>query len=148
MRKLLLIATLVTAGVASPALAEEYVVEMLNKGTTGVMAFEPALIKIAPGDTVRFVPTHKTHNAESIPGMAPAGATPFKGSINKEVSITFTTPGLYGYKCLPHYAMGMVGLVVVGTPDANLAEARTVKHPGRAKPVFNTLFEDLSAVQK
>jgi len=32
------------------------------------MVFEPALLKNAPGDTVTFVPTDKSHNAESIKG--------------------------------------------------------------------------------
>ena len=47
---------------------------MLDKGTEGVMVFEPALVKIAPGDTVKFVATNKGHNAETIKGMLPEGA--------------------------------------------------------------------------
>ena len=148
MRKFLLVAALLSIGVAVPASAEEHEVKMLNKGANGAMVFEPALVKIAPGDTVRFVPTHKTHNAESIAGMAPSGTEPFKGAINKAISVTFTTPGVYGYKCLPHYGMGMVGLVVVGEPAANLVEAQAVTHPGKAEQIFKTLFEELKAAQK
>jgi hypothetical protein len=40
--------------------------------------------------------------------------------------------------------MGMVALVVVGTP-ANQDEAKAVAHPGKAKQVFATLFGKLSA---
>ena len=47
---------------------------MLDKGTEGVMVFEPALVKIEPGDTVKFVATNKGHNAETIKGMLPEGA--------------------------------------------------------------------------
>ena len=36
-------------------------------------------------------------------------------------------------RCVPHYAMGMVALIVVGDPSVNLEVARRVKHPGRAK---------------
>ena len=38
------------------------------------MVFEPAFVKIAPGDTVKFVSTDKGHNAEIIKGMLPEGA--------------------------------------------------------------------------
>ena len=48
--------------------------------------------------------------------------------------MTFDKPGVYGVKCLPHYGMGMVALVVVGTP-ANKDEAMAVTHPGKAKQV-------------
>lgn len=144
MRKFLLVAALVSVGATMPASAEDHVVKMLSKGDAGSMVFEPAFLKIAPGDTVEFVPTNKTHNVESVAGMAPAGAKSFKGAVNKSISVTFTEPGVYGYKCMPHYGMGMVGLVVVGDPGANLTEAKAVTHPGKAEQVFKTLFESLS----
>src|SRR5687768_4999552 len=51
---------------ATPALAREHQVKMLNKGSDGsLMVFEPAFIKVAPGDTVKFLATQKGHNAES-----------------------------------------------------------------------------------
>jgi hypothetical protein len=39
--------------------------------------------------------------------------------------------------------MGMVALIVVGTPS-NADEARAVTHPGKARQVFATLFGKLS----
>jgi pseudoazurin len=133
-------AALVLAGAASAA---EIEVKMLDKGTEGVMVFEPALVKIEPGDTVKFVATQKGHNAESIKGMLPPDAAPFVGKVNQDVAVTFDKPGVYGVKCLPHYAMGMVALIVVGTPS-NADEARAVSHPGKAKQVFANLFGKLS----
>lgn len=130
----------VAVAAASPAAAKDHVVKMLNKGQSGPMVFEPALIKVAPGDTVTFVATDKTHNAESIAGMLPAGAAPFKGKMNQNVSVKFTKPGVYGYKCLPHYGVGMIGAVVVGNASSNLESARKVSHPGKAKQAFATLF--------
>lgn len=124
---------------ASPASAADHVVKMLNKGKAGMMVFEPALVKVKPGDTVTFVPTDKSHNAESIAGMIPGGAVAFKGKMNQPLKVTFSKPGLYGYKCLPHYGMGMVGAVVVGTAG-NLAAAQKVSHPGKAKQVFGGLL--------
>ena len=136
-------AALLLAGVAGAA---EIEVKMLDKGTEGVMVFEPALVKIEPGDTVTFIAASKGHNAESIKGMLPPDATPFLGKVNQDLAVTFDKPGIYGVKCLPHYGMGMVALVVVGTP-ANQDEARAVSHPGRAKQVFATLFGKLDAAR-
>jgi len=118
----------------SPAAAKEWRVAMVNHGTDGAMDFAPAFIRIAPGDSVRFVAQDKGHNAESIPELTPAGGTMFKGQLNQDVLAKFTRPGLYGYKCLPHFAMGMVGLVEVGKP-VNLAafNASLEKLPPLAK---------------
>lgn len=123
---------------AAGANAAEVEVKMLNKGAAGAMVFEPALVKIAPGDTVKFVPTDKSHNAETVPEMLPAGAEPFIGKMNEQVEVTFKQNGVYGIKCKPHYGMGMVALVVVGQPT-NLEAAAAAKHPGKAKQVFADL---------
>ena len=135
----LLVGAIAAVAMASPAMAADHVVKMLNKGKAGMMVFEPALVKIAPCDTVTFVPSDKSHNAESIAGMIPAGAQPFKGKMNQPIKVTFSKPGVYGYKCLPHYGMGMVGLVVVGEAG-NLPAAAKVSHPGKAKQVFTGLL--------
>ena len=128
--------SIVALALASPAAAKDVQVKMLNKGASGAMVFEPALVKVAPGDTVTFVATDKGHNAEIISTMMPAGAAPFKGKMNQNITVKFTKPGVYGYKCLPHYGMGMVGAVIVGSPASNAAQAKTVSHPGKAKQVF------------
>ena len=120
---------------AAPAAAKEHQVKMLNKGSDGsLMVFDPAFIKIAPGDTVKFLATQKGHNAESIAGMAPAGGTTFKGKINEEIVVKFDKAGVYGYKCLPHTGMGMVGVVQVGAASNKAAAtAAAAKLPGLGK---------------
>lgn len=136
-------AAALTAGLAAvPAFAADHEVKMLNRGAAGVMVFEPAFLEVQPGDSVTFVPTDRSHNAESIDGMLPAGAEAFKGAMNKPVTVTFEAEGVYGYKCKPHTAMGMVGVVVVGDPSGNLAEAGQAKLPGKAKKVMATLLEE------
>lgn len=135
----LLIGAVAAIAMASPAVAADHVVKMLNKGKAGMMVFEPAIVKVAPGDTVTFVPSDKSHNAESIAGMIPAGVQPFKGKMNQPLKVTFSKPGVYGYKCLPHYGMGMVGVVVVGNAD-NMAAAQKISHPGKAKQAFAALL--------
>lgn len=143
MRMMMSLAAFAVLLQASWAVAAEVEVRMLNKGAEGMMVFEPALVKIEPGDIVKFVASDKSHNAESIKTMLPAGAVPFAGKMNEDVAVTFDKPGAYGIKCMPHYAMGMVALVVVGKPD-NLDEARAVPQSGKAKQVFAALFERLT----
>lgn len=127
-------------------LAAEHQVQMLNKGPDGgTMVFEPAFLKVGPGDTVIFVPTDRGHNSEAVRGMVPEGAEGWKGRINEEVSVTLDAPGLYGYKCTPHYGLGMVGLIQVGDDPPNAEEARAVKHPGRAGTRMTALFEQVEA---
>jgi pseudoazurin len=75
-------ATLVAAG---GAVAAEVEVKLLNKGAEGVMVFEPSFVKIAPGDTVKFLATDKGHNAETVKGMLPDGAAPFVGKMSEDV---------------------------------------------------------------
>ena len=120
---------------ASPAAAREYQVQMLNKGSDGkMMVFEPAFIKVAPGDTVKFIAKDKGHNAETISGMTPAGGSTFKGKFNEEIIVRFSKEGLYGYKCLPHAGMGMVGLIQVGKAANNpQATAAANALPGLGK---------------
>lgn len=124
---------------AGAAAAAEHEVQMLNKGEKGAMVFQPDFLQAEPGDTIRFVAVDKTHNAESIPAMLPEGAEGFKGKINEEITVTLTEEGVYGIKCTPHYAMGMVMVVVVGEPT-NLEEAKAVKHPGMARGRFEEIF--------
>lgn len=142
MKRTLALATAFMAIAASGALAADHEVQMLNKGDKGAMVFQPDFIKAAPGDTITFLPTDKSHDAESIKGMIPDGAEPFKGKMSEKITVTVTAEGVYGVKCAPHYGMGMVALIVVGKP-ANLEAAQAVKHPGKAKKVFAELFEEV-----
>ena len=121
------------------AIAENFDVQMLNKGAEGAMVFEPAFVRAAVGDTVTFVSPDKGHNAESIEGMLPEGVEPFKSEMSKDFTLTLTAEGVYGIKCTPHYAMGMVALIQVGAP-VNLDAAAAVVQKGKAKARFEPLF--------
>ncbi|MBO9127025.1 MULTISPECIES: pseudoazurin [unclassified Rhizobium] len=121
------------AVIAGSVAAADFEVHMLNKGADGVMVFEPLLTKIQPGDTVTFVPTDKSHNAETVKGMIPDGAEAFKGKTNETVKETFSTPGVYVIKCMPHFPMGMVAVVAVGDAPTNLDAVKTGKLPNKAR---------------
>ena len=118
---------------AMPAMAANFDVHMLNKGEAGAMVFEPALTKVAVGDTVTFIPTDKGHDAQTIPEILPEGAERFKGKMGQEIAVIFTVPGAYGIKCAPHLGMGMVGLIVVGDAPGNLEQAKTAKMAKKAR---------------
>lgn len=139
MKRTIAMAALAAMMLAGGAQAAEHEIHMLNKGEKGTMVFEPDFVQAAPGDTIRFIPTDRTHNAETVPGMLPEGAQAFKGKVNEEITLTVTEEGVYGVKCLPHYAMGMVALIVVGQP-VNLEQAKAVKHPGVARKRFEAIF--------
>ena len=130
-------------GMATPALAADYEVQMLNKGEAGTMVFEPNFLAIQPGDTVTFVPTDKSHNVENIKDMLPDGVEPFKSKVNEEFTMTFDVPGLYGIKCTPHFAMGMVGAIAVGQDLPNLDAARAVKVPNKAQERLDAAYAGL-----
>lgn len=108
---------------ATPVAAKDFTIQMKNKGAAGPMVFEPAFVKMAPGDTIHIVPTDKTHDANTVPGMFPAGAAPLVGKVNQPINAKLDKPGIYGIECKTHLSLGMVAVVQVG-PATNLAQAR------------------------
>lgn len=139
-----LAAAIVVGGIGA-ATAANFEVLMLNKGTDGkTMGFSPSFLQVEPGDTVTFIPVDKGHNTESILGMIPDAATHWKGKVDEQLTVTFTTPGLYGFKCMPHFAMGMVGLIEVGNDRSNLTELMNVRLPGKAQARMMELFAKTS----
>ncbi|MEO1018464.1 MAG: pseudoazurin [Pseudomonadota bacterium] len=130
--------------------AETHLVQMLNADPNDpntINLFEPAVLRVEPGDTVKFLAVDRSHNSASKKGMIPAGAEPWNGKIDEEIEITFDVEGTYGYICLPHYAMGMVGLILVGDYTGNLEAARKVRHVGKARQAFRDLFAQIDATQ-
>ena len=113
---------------------------MLNTNGKGkFMLFEPQFIKAKVGDTVKFVPTTKGHNAEMIPGLWPEGAGEFVGDMNQEATITIEKPGIYGIKCKPHYPMGMIAFIVAGDELPNKDQLESYKPAGTAQKRYDEL---------
>ena len=128
----LALAALAAASLSTAASAAEYEVQMLNKDSDGQMwQFEPAFLKIASGDTVRFVPAEKGHNSEATANTIPEGAKPWKGKVNEPITVTYAREGIYVYKCLPHAGLGMVGVIQVGESNTNLDDVKNIKMPGK-----------------
>lgn len=124
-----------------------YTVEM---GTTGSgadrrMGFTPRILRVGVGSSVTFRPGEPTHNCTSTPGMLPPEVKHWNGPIGKPVTVDFDRPGYFGYHCLPHRSMGMVGLIIVGNPkgNINLEAARAVKHPGKASAAWQEIWDEI-----
>lgn len=111
---------------------------MLNSGPGGMMVFDPVFARLKPGDSIKFVPTDKGRHVETIKGMAPEGADDVKTTVGQEAVVKFDKEGVYGFKCAPHYMMGMV---VVGDKRDNLEAAKGVQRNKLGQKRFDPLFE-------
>lgn len=141
MKLKLVAAAVALAMLAGTAFGAEFTVNTVNKDSTGkTMQFEPAFLKIAPGDIVHFVAVDKGHDTESLEGGIPEGAEPWKGKMSQNIDVTFTVEGLYAFKCTPHFALGMVGLIQVGESAANLDAVAALKYQGKAKARMGELL--------
>ena len=131
------------AVMATPALAADTTIEMLNKRDDGAkMGYSEDIARIDVGDTITWVPTSKGHNVEFIAG--PDGwEAPKKSKNGKEVAITFDAPGIYLYQCTPHKSMGMIAMVVVGNDTSNLDAITDMKMRGKSKKKMKALLADL-----
>tara|TARA_Y100001970_G_scaffold193744_1_gene235457 strand:- start:11741 stop:12166 length:426 start_codon:yes stop_codon:yes gene_type:complete len=125
--------TIISMLFATSAYAADITVEMLNKRDDGArMVYSEDISQIDIGDTITWVATAKGHNVEFIAG--PDGwALPKKSKMNKEVSITFDTPGIYYYVCTPHKTQGMIALIVVGGDTSNKDAIAGAKAIGKSK---------------
>lgn len=106
--------------------------------------FKPSLVRAEIGDTIRFIPTEVSHQSSSIEAMLPDGVQGWEGAINEEVSYVLPASGIYGFQCVPHYAAGMVGLIVVegDAKTDNLESAKMANHPGLGAQQFAAIFAE------
>ncbi len=89
------------------------------------VAFDPAIVYIKPGDTVKWT-NMAAHDTASVDGMIPEGAQPWQSKMSEDFSVTLDKEGAYIYKCTPHVGAGMVGAIVVGEGQPqNLDQIRT-----------------------
>ncbi len=108
--KILIICLFLSTGLVN---AKEHTVKLLTQGSDGkMMVFEPIFIKIAVGDTVNFVPSDATHNAESF--SVPSEKSSFSTPYGEATKITFNEQGVVLVKCTPHTPLGMMGVIQVG----------------------------------
>ena len=137
MKKIKFLALSICILLSNNVLSAEHQVKMLSNLKGQSMVFEPPVLKINPGDTVKWLATNPGHNAASIDEMLPAGANSWNGSINEEIVVKFDKEGVYGYKCTPHYILGMAGFIIVGDPSGNLSEVKAAAKNAESKFAMN-----------
>ncbi|TBG83241.1 pseudoazurin [Rhizobium leguminosarum] len=142
-----IVATAALIASAASLMAADHQVQMLNKGTDGAMVFEPGFLKIAPGDTVTFIPTDKSHNVETFKGLIPDGVPDFKSKPNEQYRVKFDIPGAYVLKCTPHVGMGMVALIQVGDNPANLEPIKIAKVPNMVRKRLDADLAQITQAQ-
>ena len=126
---------------STPALAADTTIEMLNKDAEGnKMVYSKEIARVDVGDTITWVPTSKGHNVEMV---SSPNNIKLRSKNNKEIKITFDTPGIYYYWCTPHKGMGMIGLVVVGGDTSNKDQIAKAKAMGKSKKKLKMLLSEL-----
>lgn len=147
MRKLLM-STAVLVATSVGAFADTIEVEMLDKNEDGDrMVFSQELIRAEVGDVIRFVATDRGHNAQSARDAVPEGQEAFKGGMSQEVEYEVTQTGLTAVVCLPHQAVGMVALIVVGDDFSNAEQILEARIPGKGAGKIEALLEEAKATQ-
>jgi len=138
-----LLALAFASGPLPDANAGEIEVKALNRGPSGsVFVFAPELVRIEPGDSIKFVAADKGHEVHSVPGMVPESAQHFQGGMNQDLKVSFTVPGVYVVACRPHAALGMVAVIVVGEP-VNLGRIDPGTLNGKARSKLESLLASL-----
>lgn len=112
------------------------------------MRFSPDLLKVPAGSKVTFTAGSSGHNAQTTPEMIPEGAEGWRFGIGRSGSVTLSAPGFYGYHCLPHRGLGMVGLIIVEGKGvmANYEAAKSVKQFGKAAERWSNLWARADAL--
>lgn len=122
MKNLTALVTIYCLLFASPLFAKNHEVKLLTASANNqTMLMSPGYLKIEVGDTVTFVPADPTHNVESV--SIPLNASEFATQMGQKVTLNFDHKGVYLYKCTPHFALGMLGVIQVGNGD-NLAQVK------------------------
>lgn len=120
---------LVTLAAWRSVAADPVLIEMSGTARGEKVWFAPIGIAIEPGTTLRFANTDNVNSHTSTsyhpdlfdrPLRIPEGAKPWDSGFlmpGESFDLTLTKPGVYDYYCQPHENAGMVGRIIVGTPD-------------------------------
>jgi pseudoazurin len=116
---------------------------MLNKLEKERMIYNPRIIYINSGDTIKWLSEDKGHNVAFTKKGVPAGVDLFRSNINQDAEFTFTVPGIYAYNCTPHYGLGMIAFVIVDKDLSNFDQVAKIKYPGKSKKIAKELLEQI-----
>jgi halocyanin-like protein len=101
-------------GVVDATGQDEVTVEVGSEANGGNFGFGPAAVQVDPGTTAVWEWVAGSHNVEAEDGGFASELTDEEGFTFEQ---TFDEEGVVKYFCMPHKAMGMKGVVVVGDAD-------------------------------
>ena len=130
----------------SSVFAETYEVQMLNKLEKDRNVFNPSVIYVNSGDTVKWISVDKGHNIAFTKKGVPEGVELYKSKINTDAEYTFNTSGIYAYNCTPHYGLGMIAFVVVDDDLSNFDQVAKIKYPGKSKKLAKELLKKIKDI--
>ncbi len=119
--------------------------------------FDPIGVLITPGQSVRWTNRDpgNSHTATAYhpanfdrPRRIPGKAAPWNSDYllpDESFSVTLTQTGVYDFYCVPHEHAGMVGRIVVGTPEPPGWTADPRQAGG---PPEGTLFPPVEEIMK
>jgi len=119
MKKYIQISILIIMGLAfhSEVFAVKHIVHVGN------YYFNPSVLNVSVGDTVRFQWDAGIHTTTS--GIIPAGAEVWDEDIKNSSQVFdyhVEFAGVYNYVCTPHAAMGMAGSFTASAPAVGIGE--------------------------
>jgi len=107
---------------AAPAAHVVIVQLVLRNNPTVPFAFEPSVVRVQPGDTVRFTEAanaiHNVRFVSQAPGAKLGGAAvgPYLSKVGETYALVIDSRfavGKYEYVCEPHQMLGMKGTMIV-----------------------------------
>ncbi|PZO44101.1 MAG: plastocyanin [Pseudanabaena frigida] len=98
---------------ASPAAADTVTVKMGSDG--GQLVFEPKVVTIKVGDTVKWVNNKAFPHNIVFDGHDELSHKKLAQKPKAELESTFNEAGEFSYYCSPHRGAGMIGKVVVAS---------------------------------
>jgi plastocyanin len=110
---LLLAMAVLLIGFAGVMPAQAATVEVKLGTDAGMLAFEPSVVTIARGDTIRFVNNKLAPHNAVFEGREDLSHTALAFTPGESWEETFDEAGSYSYWCEPHRGAGMVGKVIV-----------------------------------
>jgi plastocyanin len=96
---------------ASPAAADTVTVKMGSDG--GQLVFEPKVVTIKVGDTIKWVNNKAFPHNIVFDGHAELSHKKLAQKPKAELESTFNEAGEFSYYCSPHRGAGMQGKVIV-----------------------------------
>lgn len=130
---------------------EPVIIEMKGTARGERVWYTPLGIHVPIGETLRFVnrDAGNVHTVTAfhpeymnLPRRIPDSAEVFNSDYlqpDAHWDLTLTTPGIYDYFCIPHLRAGMVGRIVVGSPQQWVASSKRYSAQGIPQVAIDAL---------